>query len=83
MIGAVFANMANEMISVPGQDLKVNSAVSHADYLTWQHGFVFDALQGLRYGQSFCNHFDITDNILFYERDPEWSDVYIRSHYVL
>lgn len=82
MMDAVFANMANNIISTPGGYPKANSAVSHAEYLAWQHGFVFEALQGLRYGQSFCNHFDITDNILFYERDPEWSDVYIRSHYV-
>lgn len=80
---SAFASMFNSMVNSPRGDLKANSAVSHADYLTWRHEFVFDALQGLRYGQSFCNRFDITDNILFYERDPEWSDVYIRSHYVV
>jgi hypothetical protein len=60
-----------------------NSPVSRTDYEQWRRAVVFDALQGLRYGQSFCNHFDITDNILFYERDPEWSDVYIRQNYVV
>ena len=76
-----FSNMVKE-ISRPVAGLKIK-AVSQADYLVWQHEFVFDALQGLRYGQSFCNHFDITDNILFYERDPEWADTYIRSYYVI
>jgi hypothetical protein len=57
--------------------------VSRADYEQCRRAVVFDALQGLRYGQSFCNHFDITDNILFYEQDPEWSDVYIRQNYVV
>jgi hypothetical protein len=56
--------------------------VSRADYEQWQQEFVFDALQGLRYGQSFCNRFDITDNILFYEQDPEWADTYIRNYYL-
>lgn len=60
-----------------------NSPVSRTDYEQWCREVVFDALQGLRYGQSFCNHFDITDNILFYERDPEWADTYIRSYYVV
>lgn len=83
MMGAVFTSLVKNMSDTTRAHLKTNSAVSHADYLAWQHEFVFDALQGLRYGQSFCNRFDITDNILFYERDPEWSDVYIRSHYVL
>lgn len=76
-----FSSMVQDMF-VRHNEYKANSKVSLKDYLSWQQGFVFDALQGLRYGQSFCNRFDITDNILFYERDPEWSDVYIRSHYV-
>jgi hypothetical protein len=59
-----------------------NTPVSRADYEQWRREVVFDALQGLRYGQSFCNRFDITDNILFYERDPEWANVYIRQNYV-
>jgi hypothetical protein len=59
-----------------------NTPVSTADYKQWQQQVVFDMLKGLRYGQSFCNRFDITDNILFYERDPEWSDVYIRDYYL-
>ena len=82
-MGAVFANMANDMIGALSGYPKVNSAVSHADYVSWQHEFVFDALQGMRYGQSFCNRFDITDNILFYERDPEWADSYIRSYHLV
>lgn len=81
-MGEVFANMANDMISTLGGCPKANSSVSHTEYLAWQHGFVFEALQGLRYGQSFCNCFDITDNILFYEQDAEWSDIYIRQNYV-
>jgi hypothetical protein len=59
-----------------------NMPVSRADYEQWRQEFVFDALQGLRYGQSFCNRFDITDNILFYEQDPEWADTYIRNYYL-
>ena len=60
-----------------------NTPVFRADYEQWRQEVVFDALQGLRYGQSFCNRFDITDNILFYERDPEWADAYIRKNYVV
>lgn len=76
-----FTAMVKE-ISRPDVNFKTK-AVGQADYSAWQHGFVFDALQGLRYGQSFCNHFNITDNILFYERDLEWADTYIRSYHVV
>lgn len=79
---SAFASMFNDMVNISVGYPKANSMISHADYLTWQHGFVFEALQGLRYGQSFCNCFDITDNILFYEQDAEWADVYIRQNYV-
>lgn len=78
-----FSNMVRDISVALNGYPKANSKVSRADYLSWQQGFVFDALQGLRYGQSFCNYFDITDNILFYERDPEWSDIYIRQNYVV
>lgn len=61
----------------------LNNPVARADYEQWRHEFVFEALQGLRYGQSFCNRFDITDNILFYERDPEWANTYILENYIL
>ena len=56
--------------------------VSADQYQTWRQGYVFDALQNLRYGQSFCNAFDIPDNVLFYERDAAWADMYIQQHYV-
>lgn len=60
---------------------KIHS-VSDDEYQTWRHGFLFDALKNQKYGQSFCNAFDITDNVLFYERDIEWADSYIKRHYV-
>lgn len=78
-MSSVFSNMVDTIPTGYPQD---NQPVARADYEQWRQEFVFDALQGLRYGQSFCNHFDITDNILFYERDPEWADLYIRDHYL-
>jgi len=51
-------------------------------FQAWEYAFVFSALQGLRYGQAFCNHFGITDNILFYERDRERAQKHIRRHYL-
>lgn len=35
-------------------------------YHAWKHEFIFDQLRDQRYGQSFCNYFDVTDNILHY-----------------
>lgn len=48
----------------------------------WDREFIFLALQGQRYGQSFCNHFGITDNILFYEGRNERALERIQKRYV-
>jgi hypothetical protein len=56
--------------------------VSREDYDQWARGFVFEGLRDLRYGQSFCNRFNIRDNILFYSSDVEEADRYIQDNYV-
>jgi hypothetical protein len=65
-----------------GQD-PADRGITHAEYRDWQRGYIFDGLRTLRYGQSFCRHFDITDNILFYDilTQPD-ADRYIRKVYV-
>jgi len=57
--------------------------ITHEQYRAWQRGYIFDGMRDLRYGQSFCNHFNIWDNILFYNvfSQPE-ADRYIRETYV-
>ncbi len=57
-------------------------SITMDDYLAWQKEYTFDALQDLRYGQSFCNKFNIQDNRIFYERDWIRSDVFIRSEWI-
>lgn len=57
--------------------LKINLT----QYDQWQQQVVFDQLKGLRYGQSFCNYFGITDNILYFEHSWINADQYIRKTY--
>jgi len=56
--------------------------LTEESFARWDHAFIFDAMQGQRYGQSFCNYFGITDNILFYERDRDRARAYIKQHYL-
>lgn len=76
---SVFQSM---VMNIPHQYPRVNTLVKLADYQQWCQESVFDVLRGMRYGQSFCNTFDITDNILFYEPTPKWADEYIRKTYI-
>ena len=57
--------------------------VSTQQYEKWHEDFLFETLQfDTRYGQSFCNKFDITDYILYYMRDIKRADEHIRKHYL-
>ena len=44
------------------------NSISQKDYEHWKKQYTWDALLDQRYGQSFCNHFGIQDNRLYYER---------------
>lgn len=57
--------------------------VSRHQYQNWRKQVLFDVLRGLRYGQSFCDRFDISDNILYYDRDERRCDSYIKRLYLL
>lgn len=58
--------------------------IAREDFEQWQQDFTFLGLQGQRYGQSFCNTFGITDNLLFYTTWPaEQVDDYIVKYYLI
>ena len=56
--------------------------VTEQQYEDWKRQFTADALLGLRYGQSFCNFFGITDNLLYFTREIDWCDAYIKDKYI-
>jgi len=56
--------------------------ISPEEYRDFKKYFSFDALKGMRFGQSFCNYFGIRDNLLFITTDPEWCNNYIEHEYV-
>ena len=66
------------MVNVTATDRKIAAE----DYELWKTDFTWDALHGLRYGQSFCNRFRIADSLLFYNNNHEWCDKYIQSNYI-
>ena len=78
---AVFASMTTDVIHTRDHTAKSNT-ISMDNYLDWQKEYTFDALRDLRYGQSFCNQFNVQDNRIFYERDWVRCDVIIRSEWL-
>ena len=77
----IMKNLVNELLKMQSSDEKMIT-VSKDQYDQWAKGFVFDGMRSLRYGQSFCNHFGITDNILFYSSTVQDADQYILKTYV-
>ena len=77
----VFANMVSDMTTEYHSPIEDNS-VSVELYEQWQREYTWDALINIRYGQSFCNHFGIQDNRLYYERDWVKCDSIIRTDWL-
>jgi hypothetical protein len=78
---SVFENMTAGLMAI---DNKVNRAysITEAEYSEWKRAFTFEGIKGARYGQSFCNHFGLTDYVLFYKVDWESADQHIRAVYL-
>ena len=76
----VMSHMVEQLIET--SDSTQNPKIKKSDYDQWARGFIFEGLRGQRYGQSFCNHFNIRDNILFYTSTVEEADLYIQVNYV-
>ena len=76
-------NPFEQMTTFADQDNKIRKSISQSQFEQWRQEFTFDALHGQRYGQSFCNRFGITDNLLYF---TPWSvdqiNRYIEKNYV-
>jgi len=77
----VFEEMMREMIT-PARNAAPYRKITQAQFDEWQSQVSFDILKGLRYGQSFCNHFNINDNILYYEFSWLNAEEYIKRAYI-
>lgn len=72
-----------QLVAFMDQGGKIRLPLKEEDYELWKRDYVWEALHGIRYGQSFCNHFGITDNHLYYAPgDIAWCDRYIRKTYL-
>lgn len=71
-----------EQLSQP-TTLGVPNSISLEKYLEWQKTYTWDALYGMGFGQSFCNHFDIIDNRLYYERNWQRCDALIKREWLI
>ena len=76
-----FENMTANLLAMDARVERRNS-IPPAEYEVWKREFTFEGIKGARYGQSFCNHFDITDNRIFYERDWARCDKLIRKEWL-
>jgi len=77
----VIQHMLRDLMTSQKYSADPNS-IDQADYLEWQKFYTWEALTDQRYGQSFCRHFDVVDNRLYYERDWIKCDTIIRGEWI-
>jgi hypothetical protein len=78
---SAFENMTADLLAIDARVERRNS-ITEAEYSEWKRAFTFEGIKGARYGQSFCNHFGLTDYVLFYKVDWESADRHIRAVYL-
>ena len=61
---------------------KLKYKLSQYNFQQWERQFTFDGMRNLRYGQSFCDYFNFTDNILYYDTLQQRARDYILKNYV-
>ncbi len=72
-----------QIVAFADSTAKIYSPIATDDYEQWKRDYIWEALHGQRYGQSFCNHFGIIDNHLYYAPgDIAWCDQYIKKTYL-
>jgi hypothetical protein len=75
----VFENI----VALSYQPDNLPTPITAEDYEQWKKDYIWEALHGIRYGQSFCNTFGVTDNHLYYGTNGiVWADKYIRKTYL-
>ena len=60
--------------------------ISESDFEHWQRLYIWDALYGISYGDSFCKYFEIYDAALMlfkHNRHTNELERYIRESYVV
>jgi len=79
-----FKHMIRDMMTY-GADSGVEftpNSIPRSDYEQWRKQYTWDALHDLRYGQSFCNYFGITDQRIFFERNWLVCDTVIQREWL-
>jgi hypothetical protein len=72
-----------QVVAFADQAGRIQNPITADAYELWKKDYIWESLHGIRYGQSFCNHFGITDNHLYYGTSGiEWADQYIKKTYL-
>ena len=76
-------NPFEQIVAFADKDSRPKNPISQEDFDIWKKDVIWDALHGQRYGQSFCNRFGISDNLLYYTTwPPEQLEEYIKRTYI-
>lgn len=79
---AVFGSMTVDLLTKDAAVSTCGPKITKQEYEKWKQQFCWEALQGCRFGEGFCLHFNAVDNILLFERDINRAEQHIRNYYI-
>jgi hypothetical protein len=66
------------------EDMQLYNTITQAQYDEFVYYYTWDALKGLRYGQSFCERFGVSNaSPLYHFREHSTADRWIRDNYLV
>jgi hypothetical protein len=72
-----------QIVAFANSDGEPRNMITQEEFDLWRNDYIWEALHGQRYGQSFCNRFGITDNHLYYNNGGiDWANDYIKKTYI-
>ena len=71
-------------VTIDDNDMKLYNTITQEQYEQFLYYYPWDAIKGLRYGQSFCERFGVSNaSPLYHFREHSTADRWIRDNYLV
>jgi hypothetical protein len=72
-----------QQLAGPGVPATQGPCITKQQFAAWRKQYTLDALQGTRYGVSFCQYFKILDYRIYFDSTPERCDEIIQKEWIV
>lgn len=72
-----------QQLAGPGVPATQGPCITKQQFAAWRKQYTLDALQGTRYGVSFCQYFKIQDYRIYFDSTPESCNEIIQKEWIV